>query len=273
MGFIPGRIRAVVCHAFAACIASAFIAGAPVHASDYVVGEGDVIKITVYGHDDLATVERVSGSGMIAFPLLGQVKVSGLTVSELSERIAELLSDGYIVSPQVNVFIQEFRSQKAVIMGEVLKPGLYELKGRTGFLELVSMAGGLSPNAGDTAIIKRRTKASAPEEVITVDLAALIERGETTRDVPVLDGDSIYVSRAGRFYVTGEVRRPDEYKFKEGTTVIKAITMAGGLTDKAAPTRIKIIRKMDGKEVVSDDVNMDEPVMPDDVLVVPESFF
>jgi polysaccharide export outer membrane protein len=243
-------------------------------AQDYVVGEGDVLRVTVYDHPDLTTVTRVSGEGTILFPLLGEVKVAGLSVSQLSERIARLLADGYIVSPQVSIFIEEFRSQKATIMGEVNKPGLYELKGNTTFLEVLSKAGDLTKDAGDKAIIKR--KAGIPgkkEKIITIDLSRLVEMGDTSQDVPILDGDSIYVVKAGVFYVTGEVKKPDSYKFEEGTTVLKAITMAGGFTDKAATGKVRIIRKLKGKEELQEKVKLDEPVLPDDVIVVPESFF
>ena len=243
-------------------------------ALDYIIGEGDVLKITVYGHNDLTTVERVSGNGMINFPLLGQVSVAGLAVSEISIRLSSMLADGYIVDPQVSVFIEEFRSQKAVIMGEVVRPGLYELKGRTSFLELVSMAGGLTRDAGDTAIVKRKSRrAKGEEEIATIDLVRLIQEGDTSLDVPVLEGDSIYVAKAGLIFVTGEVKRPDAYKFEDDTSVIKAITMAGGFTDKASAGRVKIIRKVDGKERIVDNVNMDDPVLSGDVIVIPESFF
>ncbi|MCK4911758.1 MAG: SLBB domain-containing protein, partial [Thermodesulfovibrionales bacterium] len=97
--------------------------------------------------------------------------------------------------------------------------------------------------------------------------------GDTSLDVPVLEGDSIYISKAGLIYVTGEVKRPDSYKLDDDTSVIKAITMAGGFTDKASASRVKIIRKVDGEEVVLDDVNMDDPVFNGDVIVIPESFF
>ncbi|HEB02547.1 MAG TPA: periplasmic polysaccharide biosynthesis/export protein [Nitrospirae bacterium] len=243
-------------------------------ASDYIIGEGDVLKIMVYGHSDLTTVERVSGNGMINFPLLGQLSIAGLAVSEISIRISSLLADGYIVDPQVSVFIEEFRSQKAVIMGEVMKPGLYKLKGRTSFLELVSMAGGLTRDAGDTALVKRKSRrAKGEEEIATIDLVRLIKEGDTSLDVPVLEGDSIYVAKAGLIFVTGEVKRPDAYKYEDNTSIIKAITMAGGFTDKASAGRVKIIRKVDGKEQIVDNVNMDDPVLSGDVIVIPESFF
>lgn len=243
-------------------------------AQDYIIGEGDVLRITVYDHDDLTTTARVSGEGIIIFPLIGEVEVKGLTLPQITQKISSLLADGFIVAPQVNIFIQEFRSKKAFIMGEVLKPGLFVLPGQTTFLALLSEAGGLTKDAGDKAIIKRKTNLSEKKEkIITIDLKRLIEQGVTSLDISIMDGDSVYITKAGVFYVTGEVKKPDAYKYEEGTTAIKAITMAGGFTDRASKGRIKIIRKVDGKEDVIEKVKMDEPVLPDDVIIVPESFF
>jgi len=243
-------------------------------AQDYVVGDGDVLRITVYDQPELSTLTRIDGSGMIIFPLIGEVRVAGLTVSQVSQKLTRLLSDGYLVSPQVTVFVEDFRSQKATIMGQVNRPGLYELKGYTSFLELLSKAGDLTRDAGDKAIVKRKgDSAERKEKIIVIDLKRLVEKGETSLDVPIVDGDSIYVMKAGLFYVTGEVKKPDAYKFEEGTTVLKAITMAGGFTDKAATGRVKIIRKTKGKEETLEKVRMDEGLLPDDIIVVPESFF
>jgi polysaccharide export outer membrane protein len=240
-------------------------------AQDYVVGDRDVLRITVYDHPDLASVARVSGEGTIFFPLVGEVKVSGLTIPQIAAKLSEMLANGYIVNPQVIVFIEEFRSKKVTAIGEVMKPGLYELPGQTTLLELLSRAGGLTRDAGDKALVKRKT--GKGEQSFTIDLKKLVEKGDTSADLNLQDGDSIYIQKAGFFYVSGEVKKPDVYKYEEGTTVLKAITMAGGFTDKAAERRIKIKRKEDGKENTLEKVGLDELVRPDDVIVVPESFF
>jgi polysaccharide export outer membrane protein len=99
-----------------------------------------------------------------------------------------------------------------------------------------------------------------------------VEQGDTSLNITLQDGDTIYISKAGFYYVTGEVKKPDAYKY-EPTSVIKAITKAGGLTNKASARNVKIIRMVKGTEVVLEKVAMDEPVRPDDVIVVPESFF
>jgi polysaccharide export outer membrane protein len=243
-------------------------------AQDYVVGEEDIIKITVYDHPDLTTVSRVSGDGNITFPLIGNLRVAGQTVSQISKKIAELLSDGYIIDPHVSIFIEEFRSKKTTLMGQVTNPGVYVLRGNTTFLELLSKAGGLTKDAGEKAIIKRKAQGSATNEIILkVDLKKLIRDGDTSQDVPVMDNDNIYIEKAGVFFITGEVKKPDAYRHEEGITVMKAVSLAGGFTDKAGKGRVKIIRKLEGKEQVIGRANMDEPVLPDDIIIVPESFF
>jgi len=242
--------------------------------NNYLVGDGDVLKVNVYGNPDLDATVRVGSDGTILFPLLGQVKIGGLSVAQVSKQLEKKLADGYIVNPQVSVFVEEFRSKKAIIIGQVRTPGLYELSGPTSVLELISKAGGLTPEAGDKATIKRKSEAGMPgEKMITVNLRDLLERGQAALDAPILDGDNVFVSKAQVFYVTGEVGRPNAYRFEEGTTVIQAITMAGGFSPIASKGRVRIIRKVDSVEQVITSVSMDVPLLPDDVVVVPESFF
>ncbi len=175
------------------------------YAQDYTIRERDVLKITVYEHPDLSMNVRVGSDGTITFPLIGSVKVSGLTEKEVQEKIRALLADGFIVNPQVTVVVEEYKDF---------------------------------------------------------------------------------------FYVTGEVKKPGAYKYEEGMNVLKAITIAGGFTEKASKRRIKIIRKeqkMNGtapgdsesdlsrsenyNNTVEIKVKLEDPVEPNDIIIVPESFF
>jgi polysaccharide export outer membrane protein len=267
---LPGKTR-VPWYSLVMAALLPLIFASPLFSQDYVVGEKDVLRVTVYDHPDLTTVGRVSGEGTFFFPFLGEVKVKGLTVAQIGAKISAQLADGYIVNPQVSVFIEEYRSRKVLLIGEVMRPGPYELTGPTTLLELLSRAGPLANNAGDEAIIKR--KQSVGDQALKIDLAALIEKGDTSVDLVLQDGDTIYIPKAGVFYVHGEVKSPNVYKFKEGLTVIKAITMAGGFTDIASPKRIRIKRKESGKEIMLEKVGFDELVKADDVIFVPESLF
>ena len=243
-------------------------------ADDYIVGEEDVIRITIYDYPELTATERVSGEGIITLPLIGELKVAGLTTDQTAKKIAARLSDGFIIAPNVSVFVVEFRSKKTIIIGYVNKPGIYMLSGDTTLLELVSLAGGLTKDAGDKATIKRNYSGSkGGEGIITIDLKKLVEQGDTSLNIPLMDGDSVFIAKASVFYITGEIKNPAAYKYEDGITLVKAITMAGGFTDKAAPGRIRIIRKIDNKEKVIQKAEMDEPLLPDDIIIVPESYF
>jgi polysaccharide export outer membrane protein len=228
----------------------------------------------VYDNPDLETTARVSGKGTILFPLIGELNIEGLTISEVASKISQKLANGFILHPQVSVFVEEFRSKRAIIMGEVKLPGLYELSGTTSLVELISKAGGLTADAGSEITIKRKNVDNpGQDDLITVDLKTLLEKQESSPNVPILDGDSVFVPRAGVFYVTGQVKRPDAYKYENGTTVIKAITMAGGFTELASQKRVRLIRKVNGVETVIEKVPMHSIIRPEDVIVVPESFF
>lgn len=239
--------------------------------NDYRVGDGDVLQVTVYDHPDLTTVVRVDNGGTIQFPLLGTMRIGGQTIRQAADQLAKALATGYIVNPQVSIFVQEFRSKKVTIVGQVTTPGLYELTGPTSLLELISKAGGLKVDAGDRIIVKRKT--GGGEQQLAIDRHALMERGDTALDIPLRDGDNVFVSQAGVFYVTGQVNKPAAYKLEDGASVIKGITMAGGFTNLAATKKVRIIRKVEGAEKVMENVPMHEMIKPDDVIVVPESFF
>jgi len=241
------------------------------HAADYLIGPGDVLKISVYDNDDLLTITRVSENGYVNMPLLGQIKVAQMTIPQASKRIAALLADGYLVNPQVNIFVQEFRSKKAIVLGQVNHPGIVEMSGPTTFLELISKAGGLTDDYGETATIKRNPHNE--NKVIPIDMKSLIEGGDLRQNYAIEDGDTVYIPKAGMCYVTGEVKAPNAYKCGNGISIIKLITLAGGFTGKASKSGVRIVRVVNGEKKIFKNVEMETPVQPNDVIIVPESFF
>ncbi len=249
-----------------------FASAGIVRADDYLVGPGDVLGITVYDNDDLQTRVRVGDDGTVIMPLIGQVKVSDLTITGIRDKIAQLLSEGYLVNPQVNVFIEEFRSKKVVILGRIRTPGLIELRGPINLLELISKAGGLESDAGDTATIKRKEKGQ--DRLITINLDSLIEGGDITQNIPILDGDTVVIAKSAMCFVTGEVNKPGSYPCSEGSTVLQMIALAGGFTGKASKSSVRIVRVVNNEKKIFEDVDLDTTaVYNDDVIVVPESFF
>ncbi|MFO7840429.1 MAG: SLBB domain-containing protein [Desulfosalsimonadaceae bacterium] len=240
---------------------------------EYTVGDGDVLKIDVYENPDLCCTVRVSADDSIRVPLLGEVDVRDMAVSRVSQKLEEMLADGYLVSPQVDVFIEEYRSKNAIILGQVNRPGQYELRGPVTFLEFLSKAGGLTKDAGSTAIVKRLDPTQVGKDRIVLNLDQLIKEGDTSLNIQIRHGDNIFISKADTFYVTGEVKKPNAYQLEQGMTVIKAIARAEGFTDIAQKNKVRIIRETGGGKTVLENVDMNEKIMAGDVIVVPESFF
>ena len=145
------------------------------------------------------------------------------------------------------------------------------MSGPVTLLELISKAGGLASDYGETASIKR--KDSSAQDVILIDLNSLIEGGDVSQNIDIRDGDTIYVSKAGMCYVTGEVKSPNAYRCGDKITVLKLIALAGGFTGKASRSSVRIVRIVNGEKTLYKDVNLDTLIQPDDIIIVPESFF
>ena len=260
-----------------ACLAvMLFLPPILVHCQEYEVGDGDLLKITVYNNPDLTSEVRVSGEGMITVPLIGEVSVKAMTATEIGKKLASLFANGYIKNPQVSVFIQEYKSKKVTTLGEFTKPGLIEMRGNSTLMEVISNAGGITLNAGETLFIQRNAVKSGASQkddvIISIDLTKLLEGTDMSSNVPVLDGDSIYVPKAAYVYVTGEVKNPGAFKITKGLTVLRSITLAGGFTLKANKDKTEIVRKTGNVENTIK-VKMEDLIAPDDIIVVPESFF
>jgi polysaccharide export outer membrane protein len=255
------------CAALAVAVCLAVGGATRAHAEEYVVGAGDLLQVSVFDHPDLSVSARVSPEGQIRFPLIGTVYVAGLSTARVVDVLTARLANGYIVDPQVTVSIQEYRSRKANVVGLANRPGMYEFRGALTLLELLSRAGGPAPEAGSQATLTRRDGTSA-----AVDLKALLTQGNTALDLEIHDGDTLYIAAAGSFIITGEVRRPGEYRFDEGMTLIRAITLAGGFSERAATDAVKVIRH-DGEQERVFDVGvgtaaLEVPVRRGDVVVV-----
>ena len=250
---------------------------------DYIVGPEDILKIQVWDNPDLDRTVQVSREGIFSFPFIRTVKADGLSVAQLEEELKNRLADGYLIKPHVTIKVDEYKSKKVFVLGEVHKPGTYPLTGRTDLLDVISQAAGQTSEAGNEAVIIRpqnnlkKEKPTLPQEakegeVITIDLYRLL-KGDITQNIDLQKGDTIYVPKRSYFYVFGEVRSPGRYVLERETTVLKGITMAGGLTEKAGVTwRIRILRKKDGKKLELKAM-MDQLLEPEDIISVPESFF
>jgi polysaccharide export outer membrane protein len=230
-------------------------AGVGATLDSYRIGPGDVLKVTVYGHEDLTRVAVVAPDGRMPFPLIDEVQAGGLTPTELESRLRDLLGKDYLVSPQVTVTVQEYRSQKVFVLGDAEKPGTYPLTGRSTLLDILSLAGGPAKTAGRQVVVVRFPTSEAPVALGTagstmfrVNLRKLLD-GDASENIPLESGDTIYVPKQTSFFVLGEVKKPGAYLLEKDTSALEAVTMAGGFTERAAPSAAKLLRKQpDGSQ-------------------------
>lgn len=238
--------------------------------ADYRLGSGDLVRSTVVGYTDLSIDVRVSESGNISYPYIGEVKVGGLSTSQAADLIAQRLRAAAIVKqqPQVSLLVMDYQSQKVSIMGQVTKPGLYPLDKASRVIDALALAGGVVPQlAADEAnlIHKDGTKK-------VIDLTALFE-GDPAQNVVVAGGDTVFVPKAPQFYIQGEVQRPGVYKLERDMTVSQAISAGGGLTRRGTARRVEVQRHDSGGKIKVISLKTTDQVSDDDVLIVKESLF
>ena len=167
---------------------------APVRLSDFVVGVGDSLQITVYRRTELATTMRVNTSGKIMFPLIGDVEAAGKGVFELRDEIRTRLLR-YLVNPQVSVTVTAVQSQKALVLGEVRTPGVFTLDAPLTLFEALTRAGGVTVDAKTTNVMLIRRGKEKPE-VVTIDLKRGFREAGGAADPLLVNGDVVYVPAA-----------------------------------------------------------------------------
>lgn len=248
----------------------------PTFAQDYLIGSQDVLKISVFGYPDLTIdATRVSEDGKITFPLIGEIEAKNLTIRQVERSIADKLDKGnFVKNPQVNVFMQQYRGRKVTIIGEINKPGQYEISGPTTILDVISLSLGLSPTAGYELTVFRKEVSDAGAETtkkLSLDVDNLLNGGDLAQNIELQNGDVIYVPKS-IFYISGEVNRPGAYKLEKGMTIKKALALAGGLGPRGLLGRIELTRK-DGANQGVRDADLDSPLRVDDVVTVKQSIF
>jgi polysaccharide export outer membrane protein len=218
----------------------------PINNADYRLGPGDLIEIRVFGVSNLDQTLRISASGTIKLPLIDTVKAEGLTSSELEQRLAAKLAGDVIKDPEVSVFVKEYRSQPVTVLGAVRNPGQILITLQLRIVDVLSLAGGLQPNAGDEATIQRRAKDGQEDEIIKVNLRELLERGDLSLNTVVRGGDTIHVQeRLDRYvYVVGELNRGGAFPIppKQEVRVSQVFAWAGGASRTAKVSDSLLLR-------------------------------
>lgn len=253
-------------------------------ADDYRVGPGDVLDVVVFGNDDLSRAATVQSDGTVNLPLLGEVPVAGLTVSEAQHKVTALLARDYLVKPQVEVRVRDYQSQAVTVLGELNSPGRKVLKGRTRLIDILVESGGFTPRASGEVVVSRNDGTFAGgEATLTLRLGGTLDPVQRVNlEIPLRNGDIVTASPKAYVTVEGEVNRPGRFTIDEGLTVTGAITLAGGLT-RFGSNDLKL-RRIDAKsgkiEILPVDLKAvrkgkapDLKLLPNDVVSVSRRLF
>ncbi|MHB1214966.1 MAG: polysaccharide export protein EpsE [Thiobacillus sp.] len=240
--------------------------------NDYRMGTGDVLHITVYGQPDLATDARVGENGNISFPLIGDVKLAGVTPAQGEAEIAQRLrKGGFINEPFVSLNVVQYRGQKISVLGRVNRPGQFALEKISRVSDALALASGIATDGADTITLVR-TRDGKPE-YRDIDMIALFTPGGEASNELVQDGDIINVPRQPMFYIYGEVQRPGSFRLERNMSVVQALSMGGGVTARGTQKGLKIMRRDASGELQQLDASLADPVRKDDVIYVKESLF
>ncbi|GGY74355.1 hypothetical protein GCM10011613_19690 [Cellvibrio zantedeschiae] len=242
--------------------------------SNYSMGAGDEVRMTVYGQPELTTEGQINTDGTLDVPLIGVVKVAGRSSGDAAKLIAERYQSGnFLKSAQVNLLVTKYRSQVVSILGKVNRPGMLVLEGSTSLTQAIAWAGGIS-DAGNERVILIRTDANGRQERREYNLQKQLESEASSNSVVWLqNGDTLYIPNADRFYVSGEVRTPGMYPLDRPLNVMQAIGVAGGPTARASDRSAKLYRKQADGSVKELKAKPDDKVLDGDVMVVQESLF
>lgn len=241
--------------------------------SEYRLAAGDVIRINVYQNPDLTLETRVSESGVLSYPLLGSVRLGGLSLGQAEQLIADGLRNGnFVKQPSVTIVVLQVRGNQASVLGMVNRPGRYPLEaGDTRLSDLLAAAGGVTLAGSDLVVLSGRRNGKAFR--LEIDLPSLFAAQGRDQDVVVQNGDVLWVDRAPMVYIYGEVNRPGSMRLERGMTLMQLLAAGGGTTQRGTQKGITVHRRSaDGKVQVLRP-EMDEAIKEGDVAYVRESLF
>jgi polysaccharide export outer membrane protein len=252
--------------------------------AEYRVGPGDVVEVSVLGHSDLSRTATVQPNGSISLPLLNEVPVSGLSVSEVQRKLTTLLSKDFLVDPHVEVRVTEYQSQFVLVLGEVNAPGRKALRGGSRLVDVLVDSGGFTSRASGEVMINRSEGTfEGGAKVLRMRLGGTFSAQDyVALEVGLRHGD--VVTALARSYVTveGEVQHPGRYAIEGDLTVTGALSTAGGMTRYgSSQVRLRRIDPASGKVTITKvDLKSvrkgnkaDPVVVPNDVITVARRLF
>jgi len=242
-----------------------------------LIGPGDEMDITVHGVPDLTRHTRVTSDGKIDMPLLGYVSVAGLSVEEAQALLEKRFVEGnFLKNPQVTIYVKEFTSQGVSVIGAVNKPGVYPVLGSRTLLDVLLMAGGLDPKAGNTVTITHREH---PHDPITVKISSDLQPEGGA--VEVIPGDVVAVPKGQIVYMLGGVNQPGGYVILDKETkLLDVFARAAGPAHGASLNKTMLIRRSSGgmKEIpvplkdIMKGKTADLNVEAEDIVYIPTNY-
>ena len=224
----------------------------------YRLSASDKISIRVFDEENLNLEATIGNTGIISYPLLGDLQIKGLTLNEVEALITQGLKGPYLLNPRVTVTMLEYRS--FFVNGEVTKPGGYPYQPGLTLRKAIALAGGLAENASKEklTIVRENDASKTPAKA---DL-----------DTIVFPGDIVIVMEYQQVYLNGEVKKPGGYSFKRGLTLRKAVALAGGFTERAAKDKIFVIHE-NSADQTPEKGKLEDIVQPGDIITIKQSFF
>ena len=245
---------------------------------EMLIGEGDLLQISVFEAKELEKTVRVSSRGFISLPLVGEVQVSGLTADRSRrENRRDVSKSRFIKDPHVSIFVEEQISQRITLVGQFKNPGTYDYLSNQRLLDAIALGGGLSERAGQVAQVRRTRHNQGEPSTFIVDLDRLIREGNVELNIRLNGGDVLFVPEAGVFFVDGAVKRPGAYPIKHRTVVQEGLVEAGGFEHYANKDSIKLVRIAENGERKIIDLDLSntdtkEMALKDrDILIIDES--
>ncbi len=242
--------------------------------ADYVLGAGDVIRVTVFQNPDLTLDARISEGGVISYPLLGTVKLGGLSVGDAEKKLADGLRTGnFLKQPQVSILVSQVKGNLVSVLGLVNRPGRYPLEsGSTRLSDVLAQAGGIVAVQGSDIVVvsgKRNGKAFRKE----IDFPLVFAASGTTEDFLLENSDAIWVDRAPYVYIYGEVLRGGALRLERDMTLLQALASVGGLTQRGTDKGIRVHRRDASGTVQILQPGLNDKLKVNDVIYVKESLF
>lgn len=241
---------------------------------EYALGGGDVVRISVYEQPDLQVEERINSDGFVSFPLLGRIKLGGLTATAAAQQVArELERQGFVRRAHVSLRVTEFNSLQVSVLGEVQRAGRIVLDRPSTLPEVLALAGGIAPSGGHRVVLLR-IGADNRQQRYEHRLADLLQADQSGRSrLWVEAGDVIFVPPAGQFYIHGQVNTPGVYRLDRELNVMQAVSMGGGFNQRANQRGLELYRQEPDGSVRKMKARPEQVIKDGDVLFVRESLF